>query len=68
MPWWPSTWALGAGWTTVYALAVWGISVAQSLLEPWTARRKWQHVASWVSFLAPLALAFLIGALVRSWL
>ncbi len=67
MPWWTSEWTRWIGWTLLYALAVWGASAVQSLLEPGTVRQESRNVASWARFLIPLALAFLIGVQLRSW-
>jgi hypothetical protein len=55
------------GWTFGYALAVWGLDVFQSLLEPRRNDERQANVARWGRFLVALGLAFAIGFWVRSW-
>jgi hypothetical protein len=51
------------GWTIVYAVVIWGIDAAYSLLEPWlnNTNRRAQNIAAAVRFLIPVGLALLIG-------
>jgi hypothetical protein len=57
-------WVQWIGWTLLFALAVWGISIVSVLLAE---RRQPNDLVPWIEFVGPLLVAFLIGLRIRSW-